>query len=131
MYINCCLQKSRIFGGSINGYFSFRRSLQFYRGPDYDINEEFCEMQEKHLSKVAEQIKSSSWKWTLERFFSMAFLKPFSCAGILSVLSMACGTNVVSTYMFFILQESGSLINPNLAPIIVGSVCLITSSEYR
>ena len=120
-----------IFGGSINGYFSFRRSLQFYRGSDYDINEEFCEMQEKHLSKVTEQIKSSSWKWTLERFFSMAFLKPFSCAGILSVLSMACGTNVVSTYMFFILQESGSLINPNLAPIIVGTVCLITSSEYR
>ena len=105
--------------------------MQFYRGADYDINEEFCEMQEKHLSKVTEQIKSSSWKWTLERFFSMAFLKPFSCAGILSVLSMACGTNVVSTYMFFILQESGSLINPNLAPIIVGSVCLITSSEYR
>ena len=125
------MYNSEFFWWFNNGYLYFRRSLQFYRGPDYDINEEFCEMQEKHLSKVAEQIKSSSWKWTLERFFSMAFLKPFSCAGILSVLSMACGTNVVSTYMFFILQESGSLINPNLAPIIVGTVCLITSSKYR
>ena len=35
------------------------------------------------------------------------------------------GFNVVSNYMIFILQESGSSIDPNAAPIIIGSLGLI------
>ena len=101
-----------------------RKALQFYRGAQYDISEEIGEMNEKHLSKLA-NVQSSSWR----RLFSMSFLRPFSCVGVLAILSLASGFNVVSIYMIEILQDSGSTINPNLAPIIVGTVRLVISSK--
>ena len=107
--------------------FLSRKALQFYRGAQYDISEEIEEMNEKHLSKLADR-QSSSCCWTLKRFFSMG-LRPFSCVGVLSILSLASGFNVVSIYMIEILQDSGSTINPNVAPIIVGTVRLVISSK--
>ena len=103
--------------------FLSRKALQFYRGAQYDISEEIGEMNEKHLSKLANV--QSSWR----RLFSMSFLRPFLCVGVLAILSLASGFNVVSIYMIEILRDSGSTVNPNLAPIIVGTIRLIISSK--
>lgn len=110
----------------VHTYILYRKALQFYRGSDYDITEEINEIKEKRISKQQQfQSSKNSWKFAISRIFSMAFFRPFLGAGILSIVSILSGFNVVSNYMIFILQESGSSIDPNAAPIIIGSLGLI------
>ena len=94
--------------------------MQFYRGDKYDITEEIGEIQQKHVSK--QHIQSVTWTWTLKRLFSASFFKPFLCVGILNILSKLGGSNVITYYMITILEESGSSIDPNIGPIIAGSL---------
>ena len=107
-----------------------RKSLQFFRGPDYNISDEINEIKEKHLSKLEHQGKSKSWIWTFQRIASPAFLKPFLCVGVLFMLTEWCGFNVILVYMITILKDSGSSIDPNIAPIIVGCIRFVFAGTY-
>ena len=100
-----------------------RKALQFFRGKNFDVEEELQEIQKKHESKKS-QITQKSWKFTLKRIFSSAFFKPFSCVGILYVIGTWTGFNSLIVYMVTILEETGSNIDPHLAPIIVGCMRL-------
>ena len=94
--------------------------MQFYRGDKYDITEEIGEIQQRHVSK--QQMQSVTCAWTLKRLFSASFFKPFLCVGLLNILSKLSGSNVITYYMITILEESGSSIDPNIGPIIAGSL---------
>ena len=54
----------------------------------------------------------------------MAFLKPFSCVGILYIIYTLSGPDTIQIYLIYILEESGSSISPNIGPIISGSLGL-------
>ena len=101
-----------------------RKSLKFFRGKDYDVSEELDEIQKRHESKNA-NMTQKSWKFTLQRIFSYAFFKPFSCVGILYVISTWSGVNCLLVYMITFLEESGSSFDPHIGPIIVGTLRLL------
>ena len=82
------------------------------------------------MSKHLSQDKSKSWLLTFKRIASMAFLKPFSCIGVLFMLVEWSGFSNMTTFMIPILKESGSSIDPNLGPIIVGSVRIVFAGTY-
>ena len=73
-----------------------KKSLQFYRGADYDITEELNEIRQKHLHKM--ENVSTSWKWTCQRLVSSAFLKPFSCIGTIYMFNTMSGINIILVY---------------------------------
>ena len=102
--------------------------MQYFRGNEYDISEEFDEILEKHICKT-NKMKSTSWAFTCKRIFSMGFFRPFLCAGLLGILSIMSGFNVVTNYMIIILEESYSSIDPNIGPIIVGSLGLLVACK--
>ena len=93
------------------------------------MTEELKEIRMKHEEKM-EKIANKTWKWTLSRIFSSAFLKPFSVIGVLYIFNTWNGFNTIITYMITILEESGSAIDPDIGPIIVGSLRLITAGEF-
>ena len=74
------------------------------------------------MSKLERQGESTSWSWTFQRIFSTSFLKPFSCIGILYMLVAWSGFNNLLVYMIQFLEEAGSTIDPDIGPIIVGSI---------
>ena len=96
-----------------------RKSLQFFRGPNYDTKEELREIELKHESKKNKK-SSHSWEFTIQRIFSLAFLKPFSCVGLLRIINTWSGSNCLLVYMISVLDESGSIVDPNVGPIFVG-----------
>ena len=98
-----------------------RKALQFFRGQHYDITEEFNEIQQKHESKQVHS-KNNSWKFTIKRIFSAAFLKPFSCVGILYCMNSWLGFSPLLTYTFEILDKAGSKIDTGLGLIVIGSI---------
>lgn len=59
----------------------------------------------------------------------MAFFKPFSCIGILYTLCEWNGISPVLIYMIHILEKSGSSIDAELSPIIIGGIRLITAGR--
>merc|ERR1719278_207506 len=70
-----------------------RKSLQFFRGADYDITPEISEIIEKNESKI-EQNKGKSAsgpQYLFRRMKSRAFFKPFSIIGVLFALQEANG----------------------------------------
>ena len=109
---------------------SASKSLQFFRGKNYDITEEFDEIRLKHESKKSQQKENQSWKFTVQRIFSSAFFKPFSCVGIIYVINTWSGFNCLLVYMIEILEKTGSNIDPNIGPIIVGSIRLAFAGNY-
>ena len=98
-----------------------RKSLQFFRGQKYDITDEFNEIQQKHESKKCQYTKNS-WSFTIKRMFSPAFLKPFSCVGILYMINSWLGFSPLMTFSFEILEKAGSNIDPGIGLIIIGSI---------
>jgi MFS family permease len=98
-----------------------RKSLQFFRGQNYDITDEFNEIQQKHVSKKCQYTKKS-WSFTIKRMFSPAFLKPFSCVGILYMINSWLGFSPLMTFSFEILEKAGSNIDPGIGLIIIGSI---------
>ena len=112
-----------------NNYEAAIKSLQFFRGKEYyNIAEEINEIKGKHQSKL-QDAQSLSWKFQIKRIFSIAFLKPFSCVGVLYSLTTWTGFDILQTYMINVLEESGSSIwiNLSLVPTIVGMIGLITA----
>ena len=77
------------------------------------------------MSKLKLKGESKTWTWTTKKLMSSSFLKPFSCIGILYILSEWGGSNIILSYMITILKESGSSIDPEDVPIYVGIIRLI------
>ena len=63
-------------------------------------------MQSLHFEK--QETKAKSWNWTLSRLCSPAFLKPFSCIGVLFIMSTMNGNNVLANYLTVFMDEAGS-----------------------
>ena len=99
-----------------------RRSLQFFRGKEYDISDELNEIQQKYEAK--NKSSKESWKFIVKRMFSKAFLRPFSCVGILYIINAWVGFIQIQVFVIEILEKSGSSIDPKMAPIIIGFVRL-------
>ena len=101
-----------------NHYEKAKKSLKFFRGFKYDVNEELEEIHQRHLSKD----KSQSCLWLLSRLFSKTFFQPFLCCGVLFLIFTITGFDTIVFYMVTILKETGSSIDPKVGPMIVGSV---------
>ena len=106
---------------------SAKKSLQFYRGHDYDITEELAEIQDKHKSKMIQK-DSQTWKWTLKRFSSKAFWKPFLSVGVLECLTPLSGFDSCIVYMIPIVKDAGYSYDPDFVPIVVGTVRVFCAS---
>ena len=95
-----------------------KSSLKFFRGKNFDITNELNEIRHKHQEKVEKSQEKAPWT----KIFSMAFLKPFSCIGVLYCISTLHGFNCLLVYMVTIFEETGSTFDIELGPILVGSV---------
>ena len=111
-------------------YDGAKKSLQFYRGKDYDITEELNEINQKHQSKLVNST-SLNMSYKVKRIFSMAFLKPFSCVGVLYSLTCWTGFDIFQTYMIDTLELSGGSLwmDIGLMPTIVGILGLVTAGN--
>ena len=63
------------------------------------------EIQQKHEIKKTHN-KEQPWKFVLKRICSSAFLKPFTCVGILYSLAAWSGFSPLVTYTFEILDAA-------------------------
>ena len=90
-----------------------KKSLIILRGPDYDVNDELTEMLNKKQRKEERG-------WTVSQTLrSKIFLVPFLRIGTLTILTQWVGMNVINLFMVNIFIQSGSSVDPNLAPILV------------
>ena len=99
-----------------------KKSLQFIRGAKYDVTDELSEIIRGNQAKSEKSDKVSSFKTGIKRMCSSAFLKPFSCVGLLFIITMGSGLDALLVHMVDVLEESESKINPSIGPIIVGSI---------
>jgi MFS family permease len=114
-----------------NNEIDAKKSLKFFRGKDYDITDEINEIQQKHDSKQKGDT-NQTWKFIVKRLFSKAFLKPYSCVGILYLINTWSGFSQVQIFMIEILEKSGSRIDPKIAPIVTGFLRLAFAGNlYR
>ena len=99
-----------------------RKSLQFYRGHEYDIAEEFDEIFSHNQKKALQAQHSRGWKSTLKRLTSSAFGRPFLCIGVLSLILQWGESTNLTIHMISIFREYKSSIEPELAPVFVGLI---------
>ena len=102
-----------------------KKSLQFIRGAKYDIADELSEIIRGNQAKSEKSDKVSSFKTGIKRMCSFAFLKPFSCVGLLFIITMGSGLDALLVHMVDVLEGTESKINPSIGPIIVGSIRLV------
>lgn len=109
-----------------------RQSLQWYRGKEYDITEEIEEIIDSKVEKDRMKSENNQDKCPggvrlINVLGSRTFLTPFSCAGVLYLLAQLTGISTMVFYMTNIFQESGSSIDPHLAPVIVAAIRVVTA----
>ena len=104
-----------------------RRSLQWYRGGQYDIKEEIEEMILNKREKEGEDKTERSLCSLLSTLSSTTFLRPFSCAGLLYILAQWTGISTMVFFMTTIFQQSGSSLDPHLCPVIVAGTRVLTA----
>ena len=104
-----------------------RASLQWYRGHQYDITEEIEEMVLARREKEGGGKAQPSLCRLLTTVGSPAFLRPFSCAGLLYILAQWTGISTMVFFMTTIFQQSGSTIDPHLCPVIVAGIRVLTA----
>ena len=97
-----------------NQFEKAKKSLRFFRGSEYDVNPEFNEIHQRHLSKD----KNQSCSWMLQRLFSKAFMKPFMCSGVIYMIFTVSGFDIIIIYMVTILQETGSSVDPYIGTMV-------------
>ena len=119
-----------------------RRSLLRLRGAEYDVDKELREIVEKKQKKE----QGGGERSVLKSIFSKEFLLPFVKIGILMSLSQWAGINILSSYLVTVFEvhtlflcpvivlivisakkESGSSLDPSLAPIMVSAIQLVLS----
>ena len=102
-----------------------KKSLEFYRGNQYNVAEELLEISQSHESKLRNTSNKSN---TVQKLLSVTFLKPFSCVGLLYIIFTWTGHFNFQIYMIIILREIESSIGSDIAsridsditPIIIG-----------
>jgi len=99
-----------------------RRSLLRLRGKEYNVEKELREIVEKKQKK-----EQGGERSVLKSIFSKEFLLPFVKIGILMSLSQWAGINILSSYLVTVFEESGSSLDPSLAPIMVSAIQLVLS----
>jgi len=104
-----------------------RSALQWYRGPNYDIEEEIGEIIDSKRRKEKLGIDARR-PGLLGRLLSQAFLRPLKCAGVLYLLAQWTGISTMVFYMTNIFQESGSSFDPLLAPVLVAAIRVLTAA---
>ena len=104
-----------------------RASLQWYRGKHYDITEEIEEIIQNKRDKAGDEKREASLCGLLTTVGSPAFLRPFSCAGLLYILAQWTGISTMVFFMTTIFQQSGSTIDPHLCPVIVAGIRGLTA----
>ena len=97
-----------------NQFEKAKKSLRFFRGSEYDVNPEFNEIHQRHLSKD----KNQSCSWMLQRLFSKAFMKTFMCSGVIYMIFTVSGFDIIIIYMVTILQETGSSVDPYIGTMV-------------
>ena len=102
-----------------------KKSLEFYRGNQHNVDEELFEISQNHESKLK---NTSNKSIAVEKILSLTFLKPFSCVGLLYIIFTWTGHFTFQVYMIIILREiassigsdNGSKIDADITPIIIG-----------
>lgn len=102
-------------------------ALKRLRGGHSDYEAELETIVEKKRSKDAEaKVREGENCGTamgvLNRLTTTSFLIPFAKIAFLMILTEIAGMNVLAQYMVIIFEESGSSIEPRLAPIIVAGM---------
>jgi len=98
-------------------------SLQWSRGPNFDIQPELEEI----LKRREEQKSAKGSKEMSEIILSKPFLRGIGIAGMLFFLNQFTGISSLVVYMTSIFKESGLTLNPRLAPAIIGAVRVTTA----
>ena len=102
-----------------------KKSLEFYRGNQYNVAEELFEIIQSHESKLKNASNKSN---TVQKLLSLTFLKPFSRVGLTYIIFTWTGHFNFQVYMIIILCEIESSIGSDIAskidsditPIIIG-----------
>ena len=92
-----------------------KAGLQWLRGLENDITEEFEELETSKVLADAENLKISE-------LFVAAHVKPLLVSMGLMFFQQLSGINAVMFYSVNIFRLSGSSINSNLATIVLGTV---------
>jgi SP family facilitated glucose transporter-like MFS transporter 8 len=105
------------------------KSLQFYRGPNFDIREEFDEIiQMKEANNMEFQTKGGNGSCSsFRRLLSPAFFRPFMMVGIIQLLTNLGVYSILVFNMINIFKDAKSSIEPELAPVFVGVVQVVHS----
>ena len=101
-----------------------KKSLEFYRGNQHNVDGELFEISQNHESKL----RNTSNDNTAQKLLSMTFFRPFSCVGLLYIIFTWTGHPTFQVYMIIILREiassigsdNGSKIDADITPIIIG-----------
>ena len=109
-----------------NNFNKAKQSLQFFRGKNYNITDEYDEIQQKHESKQSQHSKNW-WKFTIKKIFSSTFFKPFSCIGVVFALNEWLGFGPLMTYIFEIFDKTGSSVDPGIGLVIFASTRVVTA----
>jgi len=99
-----------------------RQSLQWYRGPIYDISEEFKEI----VKRSEEKDKKTGGIFT-KVYKSQPFHSGLKLLGVLYFLSKLTGPAALLVYMPNVFEESGLTMDVTLAPVIIGCVRLMSA----
>merc|ERR1712025_44488 len=94
-----------------------RVSLQWYRGKKYDIDKEYEEIVAKKEEELAKE--KPSVKQKIDTVFSMTFLKCWAISGANFFLCQFTGISSLVVYMTNVFKESGTTLDPFLAPVII------------
>ena len=97
------------------------KALQFFRSNE-DIMTEFQEIQNFDDQKKSKMTKS--WNQTIKDLTSPSFIKPFSCIGVITALTVVAGFAVLANYVSEFMEASGSDINPTIGPMAIGFIRL-------
>ena len=106
-----------------------RKSLQFFRGPKYDISDEYDEILQRRETKKKQHSSHGSWRFTMKQLFSFTFFQPFFGIGILYAFNEWSGFQALITYAFEILEETGSIIDPGIILIITASTRIVFAGK--
>ena len=103
-------------------------ALEYFRqGYSLDlIDTEIEEIQKKRWEKQ-KQGQDTDKAWVLKRLMSKAFLSPFTIIVGIRTLGQGSGMTILTFYMVTVVKESGTTMDPKLAPIFVGIARVITA----
>lgn len=93
-----------------------RKALQWLRGPDADVTQEFNEIEKANQANKAQEPP------TFTTIFNRMYVKPLLISLGLMFFQQMSGINAYMFYVVQIFKDSGSTIDSNLSSIIVGLV---------